>query len=50
MIEIIVGLFTVFLLEPDEPQNHREEIVPMLINDESPDSDVNEDADYYFEF
>jgi hypothetical protein len=53
MIEILVGLFVMFLLGPEESQKHREEIVPMMINDESANSDadvMNEDADEHIEF
>jgi hypothetical protein len=46
MIEILVGLFVMFLLGPEESQKHREEIVPMIINDES----ANSDADEHIEF
>jgi hypothetical protein len=52
MIEILVGLFVMFLLGPEESQKHREEIVPMIFNDVSAnsDSDVNEDADDHIDF
>lgn len=45
MIEILVGLFVMLLLGPDESQKHREEIIPMMINDESTNSDLYENAD-----
>ena len=51
MIEILVGLFVMFLFGPEETQ-HREEIIPMIFNGESAnsDSDVNEDADDHIDF
>lgn len=50
MIEILVGLFVMFLLGPEESQKHREEIIPMIFNDESANSDVKMDADDHIEF
>jgi hypothetical protein len=52
MIEILVGLFIMFLLGPEKSQKNREEIIPMIFNDESAnsDSDVNEDADDHIDF
>lgn len=52
MIEILVGLFVMFLFGPEETQKYREEIIPMIFNEESAHSDfvVNEDADDHMEF
>jgi hypothetical protein len=52
MIEILVGLFVMLLLDPEKSQKHREEIVPIMINDESAasDSDATADVDDHIEF